>query len=200
MSMELTVSLGKLAETLKKNKVEQLREELSKAKQVIFLVYRIPRFKPFKVKAPNKRLVELNPGTFDRLEYALFKAMIDAVKNNKLLVFKDIADIACDYKATAKYLVLLSESGLVVFLDPEKASKLADAVRAVSESRYQRRIRKVLDLPIVLNVKALEEGASKLNCIYKNDKLVCNHYSDGDERAQEKLQIKLFNEYLSVLK
>lgn len=200
MSTEVTVSLGKLAEVLKKNEIQQLREELSKAKRVVFLAYRVPRFKPLKVRAPDKRLVELNNGIFNRLEYALFKTMIDSARNGRLPVFKDIADIASDYKATAKYLTLLAEWGLVVFPDPEKAAKLSDAIKVMSESKYLRRIRKVLDLSFVLNIKALEENASKLNCVYRDERLVCNYYSEDHEREQEKIQVNLFNEYLGTLK
>lgn len=198
MSAEKGVSLATLAEALKKNELGRLRELLESSERVVFAAYRLPRFKPLKVRSYNKSYVELDPGIYSRLEYSLFKAFIESAKNGKLPTFKEIADLASDYKAVAKYLITLSEYGLVVFPDPEKASRLAEAVRATSEGRYRRRISKVLDLHVVVNIKALEERASRLNCVYRNGKIICDYYSHDEEREQEKLQVKLFNEYLSA--
>jgi len=194
--MSLEVSLARLITAIRENKVESLVEELEKADKLFFLSYRLPRV-PIKVRSPRKELVELNPGVLNRLEYALLKATIEAAKNGRVPVFKDIAELASDYKTTAKYLAILSESGLVVFPDPEKASKLIEATKALSESKYQRRIIKVLDLPVVVNFKLLEERAVKLNCRFRESKIVCLYTSHDEKREQDKLQVKIFNEYIS---
>lgn len=189
------VSIGKLIEAIRKNEVDKLREELVKSGKALVSLYKLPRFK-LKVRASGKRLVELDPGIFSKLEYALFKATIEAAKNNKLPTFKDVADIVSDYKASAKYLVMLAEMGYAVFLDPVKASKLEEAIKAISESKYRRSVSKALDLVIALNIKALEEHAVRVSCDFKNGKLVCNFYSHGENREQEKLQVEVLNEYL----
>lgn len=198
MSMEKRVSLGILAEALKKNELGRLKELLESAEEVVFAAYRLPRLKPLKVRSHNKSYVELDPGIYSRLEYSLLKAFVESAKNGRLPTFKDIADLASDYKATARYLIALSEHGLVLFPDPEKASKLEEAVRAVSESKYSRRISKVLDLQVIINIQRLEESAEAIKCTFKAGKLVCKNYSHDDERDQERLQIHLFNEYLSA--
>lgn len=189
------VSLIKLIEALRNNEIGKLREELSKAERIVMDIYRLPRFE-VKIRGPDKRLVTLNRGVLDRLEYALFKAILEAAKSNKLPTFKDVAEISSDYKASAKYITLLAETGYIVFPDPAKAAKLLEAVKAISESKYQRCISKVLDLPLLLNVKALEENADKILCSFKDDKLTCNLYSHGEARDQEKVQVKVFNEYI----
>jgi len=194
--MALEISLAKLIMTIREGRIENLIEELKKAENIWFLTYRLPRA-PIKVRNPRKDLVELNPGVHSRLEYALFKAVIEAAKNGKIPVFRDIAEIASDYKATAKYLTILSENGIVVFPDPVKASKLVEATKALSESKYQRRIVKALDLPVVVNFKLLEERASKLNCKFKDSGIVCFYTTHGEERDQDKLQVNIFNEYIS---
>jgi hypothetical protein len=194
--MPLEISLAKLITSLREGKIENLIEELRKAENIWFLTYRLPRI-PIKVRNPRKELVELNPGVHSRLEYALFKASIEAAKNGKIPVFKDIAEITSDYKATAKYLAILSENNIVVFPDPVKASKLIEAIKALSESKYQRRIIKALDLPVVVNFKLLEERASKLNCKFKDTKIVCFYTTHNEERDQDKLQVNIFNEYIS---
>lgn len=196
MNAVIAVSLLRLMDAAKKNELENLRQELAKAEKVVFKAYRLPRPFPFKVRSVDKRLVELNSGIYNRLEYALFKAAIEAARANRLPTFKEIAELASDYKAVAKYLVMLSEQGLVVFPNPEKATKLVEATKAISESRYVRRITKVLDLPVILNVKALEEKAKELDCAFKKDTIICKYHSHDWEREQEKLQVKLFNEYL----
>lgn len=192
------ISLGTLVEALKKNELVKLRELLESLGEVVFVAYRLPRFKPLKVRSFSKDYIELNPGIYNRLEYSLFKAFIESVKSGKLPTFKDIADLASDYKAVARYLIMLSDHGLVLFPDPEKASKLEDAIRAISESKYKRRISKVLDLPVVLNIQRLEQNVAFVKCAFGAGKLVCDYYSHGDERDQEKLQVSLFNEYLSA--
>ncbi len=194
--MSLEVSLARLISAIREGKVKSLIEELEKTDKLFFLSYRLPRV-PIKVRNPRKELVELNPGIFNRLEYALLKATIEAAKNGRLPVFKDIAELASDYKATAKYLVILSENNFVMLPDPEKASKLIEATKMLSEIRYQRRIAKVLDLPVIVNFKLLEERAVKLNCKFKENKIVCLYTSHDEEREQDKLQVKIFNEYIS---
>lgn len=189
------VSIGKLIEAVRKNEVNRLREELVKAGKVSIALYKLPRFK-LKARAPGKRLVELDPGMLSRLEYALFKATIEAAKNGKLPTFKDVADIASDYKATARYLITLAEMGYVVFLDPAKAAKLEEAIKATSESKYRRSVSKALDLAVALNTKALEERVVKVSCDFENGKFVCNLYSHGEDREQEKLQVEILNEYI----
>ena len=194
--MSVEVSLARLVSAIREGRVESLVEELKKTGSFTFLSYRLPR-KPVKVRNPRKELVELNPGMHNKLEYALFKATIEAAKSGRVPVFREIAELASDYKATAKYLVTLSESGIVVFPDPEKASKLVEATKALSESKCRRRITKVLDLPVVVNFKLLEENATKLNCEFREAKIVCFFTSHNEEREQDKLQVKIFNEYIS---
>ena len=194
--MSIEVSLAKLIMAIREGRVENLVEELKKAENIWFLSYRLPRT-PIKVRNPRKELVELNPGIHSRLEYALFKATVEAAKNGRVPVFRDIAEITSDYKATAKYLTILSENGIVVFPDPVKASKLVEAIKALSESKYQRRIVKALDLPVVVNFKLLEERASKLNCKFKDSRVVCFYSTHDEERDQDKLQVIIFNEYIS---
>lgn len=189
------VSIGKLIEAIRRNEVNKLREELVRAGKASIALYKLPRFR-LKVRTPGKKLVELDPGVLNKLGYALLKATVEAAKNNKLPTFKDIADIASDYKASAKYLVTLAEMGYVVLLDPVKAAKLEEAVKAVSESKYQRSISKALDLAVALNVKVLEERAVRVSCDFKNGKLVCNFYSHGEDREREKLQVEVLNEYI----
>ncbi|MEM0003862.1 MAG: hypothetical protein QXE10_05570 [Desulfurococcaceae archaeon] len=191
----IVLSVPKLVEAIKNNAVDKLREELVKAGKVVIQVYKFPRFK-LKVRSTGKNLVELNELVFNKLEYSLLKAVIEASKNNRLPAFKDVADLASDYKVAAKYITVLAEMGYVVFPDPVKASKLIEASRALSESRYQRRISKALDLPIVLNIEALEKNAKQIPCVYKNNKIVCIYLSHGEERDQEKTIVKLFNEYI----
>ncbi len=197
MSEGHVISLGRLLEALKKGEVDKLREELSKAEKVLLLAYRLPRPQKLRVRA-HKKLVDLNPGVLSKLEYALLKSVAEAVKSNRLPTFKDVAELASDYKAVAKYLEFLSEAGVVVFADPAKAAKLAEANRALSESKYKRRISKVLDLPIVLNIQLLEERASKVPCKYSDGRLVCGLYSEGPDREQDKVQLALLNEYLAA--
>jgi hypothetical protein len=192
----MEVSIARLVTAIREGRVEDLLEELSKAKNFSFLSYRLPRI-PIRVRNPRKELVELNPGVHSRLEYALFKATLEAAKIGKLSVFKDIADLVSDYKATARYLAFLSESGIVVFPDPEKASKLIEAIRALSESRYERRIKRILDLPVVVNFKLLEERASRIRCELRDNKVICFYTSHGEEREQDKIQVGVFNEYIS---
>lgn len=189
------ISIKRLIEIYRKNELEKLRDELSKAGGVTVIVYKIPRFE-IKIRSPGKGLVKLDNGVLNRLEYALFKGVLEASKNNKLPTFKEIADLSGDYKACAKYLTLLTEMGYIVFPDPVKASKLVEATKAISESKYQRRVRKVLDLPIILNFETLERDVNKVNCLLKNNKLYCDFFSHGEKREQEKLQIALINEYL----
>ena len=88
---EVTLSIVKLVEALKSGGLEKLREELKSSDKVYVKVFRLPRFK-LKVRNPNKELVELNSGVFNRLEYALLKSFIEASKSNRLPVFKEVAE------------------------------------------------------------------------------------------------------------
>ncbi|MEM3938007.1 MAG: hypothetical protein QXO87_03270 [Desulfurococcaceae archaeon] len=191
----IELSLAKLIEAIRRNEVDKLREELSRVERISMIVYKLPWFE-LKVRAPDKRLVMLNQGILNRLEYALLKTTVEAAKNGRLPVFKDIANAAGDYKASAKYLVMLADMGYVVFPDPAKAAKLREAVKAVSESRYRRCILKALDLPVVLNINVLESSAVKVDCTFRSGKLSCNFYSHNEERERAKLQVNIFNEYI----
>lgn len=191
----IELSFAKLIEAVRRNEVDKLREELSGAEKILVVIYKLPRFE-LKIRATNKKLVRLDRGVFNKLEYALFKSTIEAARNNRLPVFKDVADMVGDYKASAKYLVTLADKGYVVFLDPAKALKLKEAVKAISESKYQRCILKALDLPIALNINTLENNAVKISCTFKNGKLSCGFYSHNEEKECEKLQVSVFNEYI----
>lgn len=192
---EYTLSIAKLIEAIKNNAVDELRDEMGRAGKIMVLVYRWPRTR-LRVKSSSKRLLDIKDEVFNRLEYSLLKATIEASKNGRLPTFKDIADIASDYKATAKFVVALAELGYILFPDPVKASRLVEASNALTESKYQRRISKVLDLPIVLNIEALEKSAEQIACILVDNKLSCNHSSSHEERAREKIIVKLLNEYI----
>jgi len=194
---EVTLSIVKLVEAMKSGRLEKLREELKSSDKVYVKVFRLPRFK-LKVRNPNKELVELNSGIINRLEYALLKSFIEASKSNRLPVFKEVAELASDYKATAKYLVTLAEMGYVIFADPVKARLLVEATKAISESRYARRIKKVLDLPFTLNIESLEKTAVTHQCRVKGEKVVCFITTHDEEREQDKVQIALINEVLST--
>ena len=192
---EVVLSIAKLAEYVKNNELGKLREELSKSESITLRIYRFPRFK-LRIRNTRRELVELDNGVFNRLEYALLKSFIEAVKSNKLPVFKDIADLASDYKAAAKYITTLADMGYIIFPDPGKARFLTEASKALSESRYSRRISRALDLPIVLNTELLEKSAGVIKCSYRGGRLVCTHLSHGDNREQEKIQVECINEYL----
>jgi hypothetical protein len=190
------VSVLELLTALREGRVDELKSRLSSSDYVYFRAYALPR-PHIRVRAASKRLVELDSGKMARLEYSLFYASLEAAKQGGNPTFKRIAELVGDYKAAAGYIALMWRLGLVTLPDREKAITLYMAYNSLSQKGYERRIARVLDLPVLLNVEALAKlEHDDLLCVYLDGRLGCKYIVSKTTRDQAKAQLRAFNDAL----
>ncbi len=193
------MSILELLEAMRAGKVSELKDALSKSDYVYFIAYAFPRPR-VRIRAASKKIVDIDDGKLARLEYSLLYATLEAASKGGNPVFRRVAELAGDYKAAAGYIALLWRTGIVSIPDHEKAIKLYMAYNSLSQKGYERRIARVLDMELQLNVEEVKKlDHDRLTCVYLGDRIGCKYTVSKTARSQAKAQVRAFNDALKLL-
>ncbi|BEP17708.1 hypothetical protein PYJP_10600 [Pyrofollis japonicus] len=184
--MPETIDVAKL---LAGEGLEEARKAIE-AGEAIFKTYALPRPK-LKIRSTKKRLVSIDEGKLNRLEYALVYTVLKAIRDGKKPVFEDFAKSVGDYKAAAAYLAFLWRSGIVSFSNPQDAANIYVASSALSQKTYEHKISKAIKAEFSVNTENLAKLPSdNIACIYRDGNLACRYIVANCERGQAKAQIR----------
>ncbi len=195
-SVVLSFSYSDVRRNSLEGQLDAFKKTLDEAKKFILVLPALPR-PVLKIRAPGKRLVKIDEGKIARLEYSTLLALL----REKEPSIKTIAVTAGDYKATIGYLLFLYEQGLLAFSSSSTAYLAAQAHLSLSQKRYERIIRKIIDEKVLLNedkFNALDK--EEIPCIYYEGEILCRYLARKAPRSQLKAYVKAINSLLGSKK
>ncbi len=188
--MPVEASVLTVLDAASQGKLGEVKKSFSESDGIVFTVYALP-VPRLKIRTASKRLVELDEGKLQRLEYSLFRSLITAAAKGGKPRFQDFAVLVGDYKAAAAYISYMWRLGLVLFEDHDKALQLYMAANSLSQKRYERSVARALDAVFTINREALEKlEKDKIACIYQEESIYCRYIVSHAERFQAKAQVR----------